>query len=321
MKTNLIFLLVGSIVPLTLSIFYFLKNFEYLRFRHNILFEGNSLALSCLFNSNLFVINRYAKLKYFEKLFFSKKYLDLIDMQTQKLINQIDNLSSYSCKEDSGNIYRSFMFNWKLIHELLFKEGLYDDTCESFTLKSSWEEVFKIFFPSVGNKLSEKMFELYEKEALKILRTKGYFEFSEFIEENEKLFYKYRNVLGRKIQQNDESKIKSVIFTDSKLPTNKEELFIKNFFDPPFKVKSLEENEYSLSVNIIRENSNEISEKIESEIKKIHKEGNKAINMNNLQRTFVLNQRRFLKKGDRGNENNSLYKTLRKIEQKIKALG
>jgi hypothetical protein len=112
------------------------------------------------------------------------KYIDLVNFYSERCVYELDQLDRFDEPNDNRPCFnrKAFMRHWREIHSVLFDNGHYAD---EFSSKSS---PYK-FNPKFGDDpfgwmtvmIESKMFELYKKHALLLLRTKGFQKFSEFL--------------------------------------------------------------------------------------------------------------------------------------------
>lgn len=180
--------LVGSIlVPLaalvTFAIFYFRKFRKYL-------LEKNSYA-DCQFLEDICKGYTSAKIAHAKILrskfwwyFFGSRYIDLLNFYCQSFIYELDKLEYFEDSRENSPVFRrhSFMSQWKNIHSFIF-ETSYGDRAwnEKAAPYKICEEYGDDPFGWMSVVMAGKLFELYKKHALYLLRTKGYVEFSNFL--------------------------------------------------------------------------------------------------------------------------------------------
>ena len=178
------FLRVGTIVPLTLSagvliflVFYWIEYKRFVLIKNT--FAGSAFfAHICEGYVHANVAKQRINKSHFWFWVFGSRYNDLLSSYLQRTVYELDKLEQFP--EEKGNNFfwrHSFTSQWKRLHREIFKTV---NGSDHYELKDEFgTNPFGQLFPFIVNKI----FVLYKKEALVILRTKGYWEFSEFLAE------------------------------------------------------------------------------------------------------------------------------------------
>ncbi|HVY36026.1 MAG TPA: hypothetical protein VG982_02000 [Candidatus Paceibacterota bacterium] len=185
MNTNSIWLVGSYVVPLAaLTVFAVLYFIRYKRY----VMDKNGFA-DCQFLEDLWKGYIFARLA-FEKhrrgsrfwwFFFGSKYVDLVNFHSQQCVYELDQLDRFEESHDVRPCFnrKSFMRHWKEMHSMLFKDSYYSKGEHTFDEKYGSDP-----FGWMTVMIKSKLFELYKKRALQLLRTRGYYEFSNFLSSN-----------------------------------------------------------------------------------------------------------------------------------------
>ena len=191
----ILFLRVGTIVPLALGavalvlIFFVFYWKEYKRFRllKNTFAGSASFAYICEGYINANVENQRINKNRYLFWLFGSKYNDLLSSYLQRTIYELDRFEQFR-EEGKGLIIsgrHSFDSQWKILRGQIFKPA---SSPENYELRDGfWCQPFGSLYTLIANKI----FALYKKDALLILRTKGYWEFCEFLVETTKESERY----------------------------------------------------------------------------------------------------------------------------------
>ena len=196
MTTNQLWLVGSIIVPLaalaTFAIFYFRRYKQYL-------LERNSYK-DCQFLEDAwkgYISAQIAseKCRTGFKLWwyiFGTRYIDLVNYTSERCVYELDQLDRFEEATDNKPCFnrKSFMRHWNGMRPMLFetKDFRYDDDYSPYTFKKEYRDNA---FGWMSVMIESKLFELYKKHALQLLRTKGYYAFSEFLESNRRQSKRY----------------------------------------------------------------------------------------------------------------------------------
>ncbi len=184
MRTESILLAGSILVPLAaLALFAIL----YLRRYKQYLLEKNSytgyLSLGDLCKGYVFARISHDRMRgsKFWWYFFGVKYIDLLNFESARFQCELDKLEYFEDPKNESFIFgrHSFLRQWIEMHGFLFETSYYSKDYQH-ELRA---DVGKDPFGWMGVAIAGKLYELYKKHALYILRTKGYVEFSKFLSE------------------------------------------------------------------------------------------------------------------------------------------
>ncbi len=183
MILNSIWLVGSYVVPLAalalFAILYFIRYRQYL-------FDKNGYA-NCQFLEDAWkgyifanlALKKYISGSKFWWYFFGPKYIDLVNYCSERCIYELDQLDRFEVPNDNRPCFnrKAFMRHWEEIHNMLFVKGKYANSLYEFRPQYGEDP-----FGWMTVMIESKMFELYKKHALQLLRTKGYREFSKFLD-------------------------------------------------------------------------------------------------------------------------------------------
>ena len=198
MKTISIWLVGSFVVPLAVilvfAVLYFLRYKKYL-------LHKNSYK-DCQFLEDCWKGYIFARLWQEEcrtgfKLWWyllGSKYIDMVNLFSERCVYELDQLDRFNEPIDNRLCFnrKAFMRHWNETHSMLF------DRVKNSYGHTDWDSPYK-FKAKFGDNpfgwmtvmIESKMFELYKKESLLILRTKGYHDFSNFLVHNYRESKKY----------------------------------------------------------------------------------------------------------------------------------
>ncbi len=198
MKTISILLVGSYVVPLAVilvfAILYFVRYKKYLLHKNS--------CKDCQFLEDAWKSYIFARLWHEEcrtgfKLwwyFFGSRYIDLVNYTSERCVYELGQLDCFEGPHDNRSCFhrKAFMRHWEEIRATLFDKVLnshgYSDENSPYEFKPEFNANP---FGWMTVMIESKLFELYKKHALQLLRTKGYYKFSEFLLSNYKESEKY----------------------------------------------------------------------------------------------------------------------------------
>jgi hypothetical protein len=191
MKTISIWLVGSFVVPLAIlivfAILYFLRYKKYLL--HKNTYKDCQFLEDC-WKGYIFACLWQEECRKGFKLWWyllGSKYIDMVNLYSERCVYELDHLDRFNESNDIHPCFKrkAFMNHWNETHSMLF-----DRVKDSYG-HTDWNSPYK-FKTEFGDKpfgwmtvmIQSKIFELYKKESLLILRTKGYHDFSNFLVNN-----------------------------------------------------------------------------------------------------------------------------------------
>lgn len=198
MKTNSILLVGSYVVPLaTILVFliaYFIRYKKYLLHKNS--YKDPQFLGDC-WKGYIFARLWQEQCRTGFKLWwylFGSKYIDMVNFYSERCIYELDQLDRFEESDDNRPFLhrKVFMRHWSIIYNMLFEidrnynPKFKDDYAYKFDSRFGDDP-----FGWMTVMIESKMFELYKKHSLLLLRTKGYREFSGFLAKNYNKSKKY----------------------------------------------------------------------------------------------------------------------------------
>lgn len=126
--------------------------------------------------------------------FFGSRYIDLVNYTSERCVYELDQLDRFNESNDNRPCFnrKALMNHWNEIQSMLFDRVKnsygYTDCNSAYEFRTEYGDNP---FGWMTVMIESKMLELYKKESLLILRTKGYHDFSNFLVHNYRESKKY----------------------------------------------------------------------------------------------------------------------------------
>ncbi len=193
MKTISVWLVGSYVVPLAailvFAVLYFVQYKKYLLRKNS--YKDCQFLEDC-WKGYIFARMAHEKCRTGFKLWwylFGSRYIDLVNFYSERCVYELDQLDRFDESNDNRPCFnrKAFMRHWGVVRAMLFdKEASTDGYVYKFKPKFGENP-----FGWMTVMIESKMLELYKRQSLLILRTKGYHDFSNFLVSNYRESKKY----------------------------------------------------------------------------------------------------------------------------------